>query len=107
MERLLKPAEVGAILGYRDMNRVREIMRSMVHMESPLRVTEKALEKWMNQRMYEGCAVQPSAVSRDSSTPRGCRPFSADKEPLALCPGATNPRMTPDRIPRKKGGRSA
>ena len=86
MDRLLKPAEVAEALGYRDMNRVRKIMRSMVHMEGPLRVSEKALEKWVNQRMYEGCAVQPSAVSRDSSTTLG---------------------MTPDRIPRKKGGRSA
>ena len=102
MDRLMKPAEVAEALGYRDMNRVREIMREMIHMESPLRVSEKALESWINQRMY-----QPSAVVRDSSTPRGCRPFSADKAPLALCPGATNPRMTSHRIPRRKGGKGA
>ena len=25
---------------------------------------------------------------------RGCRPFSTEKEPLALFPGVPNPRMT-------------
>ena len=94
MDRLLKPAEVGAILGYRDMNRVREIMRSMVHMESPLRVTEKALEKWMNQRMYEGCAARSIGCAP-------CVPLARDD----TSQGSLG--MTHDRIPRKKGGRSA
>ena len=30
--------------------------------------------------------------------PRGCRPFSAEKEPLVLFPGAPNLRMTIRRV---------
>lgn len=83
MDRLMKPAEVAEALGYRDMNRVREIMREMIHMESPLRVSEKALERWINQRMYEGIRCGGGDPS-------------------------TSLRMTKeDRIPRKKGGKGA
>ena len=83
MDRLMKPAEVAEALGYRDMNRVREIMREMIHMESPLRVSEKALEKWINQRMYEGIRCGGGDPS-------------------------TSLRMTKEgRIPRRKGGKGA
>lgn len=53
MEPMLRPAQVAEILGYKDDDKAREIMRQMVHMEKPLRVTAKALEKWINERMYQ------------------------------------------------------
>ena len=48
----MKAKEVGEILGYRDADKVRRIMRGMVHMEGPLRVSESALQAWIAQRTY-------------------------------------------------------
>ena len=53
IEPMLKAAQVAEILGYKDDDKAREIMRQMVHMERPLRVTAKALEKWISERMYQ------------------------------------------------------
>ena len=83
MDRLMKPAEVAEALGYRDMNRVREIMRSMVHMEGPLRVSEKALERWVNGRTFMGMSSNEQ--------------LTMNNEQLKLA----------DRIPRRKGGKGA
>ena len=83
MDRLMKPAEVAEALGYRDMNRVREIMRSMVHMEGPLRVSEKALEGWVNGRTLMGMSSNEQ--------------LTMNNEQLKLV----------DRIPRRKGGKGA
>ena len=52
-ERMLKASEVAGVLGYRDLEKVRRIMREeMMHMEQPLRVPESALQGWINGRMY-------------------------------------------------------
>ena len=52
MDRWMNAKEVGRILGYKDPDAVRRIMRSMVHMEEPLRVSESALEGWIAQRTF-------------------------------------------------------
>lgn len=52
LEKMLRPAEVAEILGYRDLDRVRAIMREMIHMEKPLRVPVSALQTWINERTY-------------------------------------------------------
>ena len=64
MERMLTPADVAEILGYKDTDTARRIMRKMVHMESPLRVTETALEGWINERMYRPAAEPAPAEGR-------------------------------------------
>ena len=53
IENQLTPAEVGKILGYKDMETVRRIMRQMIHMENPLRVTENALRAWIGMRTFK------------------------------------------------------
>ena len=53
MDRLIKPAQVAEILGMKDMDAVRRIMRQMIHMEKPLRVTEGALQGWISGKMYQ------------------------------------------------------
>ena len=64
MERMLTPAEVARVMGYKDLETARKIMRKMVHMEGPLRVTEKALEGWINERMYRPAAEPAPAEGR-------------------------------------------
>lgn len=76
MDRLMKPAEVAEILGMKDKDAVRRIMRQMVHMEKPLRVSEAALQGWINARTY--------------------RPVSEEKGQAAQAEG---------RIPRRRGGK--
>lgn len=76
MDRLMKPAQVAEILGMKDMDAVRRIMRQMVHMEKPLRVTEGALQGWINARMY--------------------KPVGGEKTQAAQAEG---------RIPRRRGGK--
>lgn len=61
MDKLLTPAKVAEILGYKDTDTARRIMREMIHMENPLRVTEKALEGWINERMYRPAADAKAA----------------------------------------------
>lgn len=50
---MLSAKEVAKILGYKDLDVVRQIMREeMMHMESPLRVPVTALQEYINQHMY-------------------------------------------------------
>lgn len=50
---MLTAKEVAEILGYKDPDSVRLIMRNeMIHMEKPLRVPVTALQEYINQRMY-------------------------------------------------------
>lgn len=50
---MLSAKEVAQILGYKDLDSVRLIMRNeMVHMEKPLRVPASALQEYINQRMF-------------------------------------------------------
>lgn len=65
MERWLRATTVAEILDYKDMDKVRLIMREMVHMENPLRVTESALEAWIAQRVY-----RPAGNRAESRTSR-------------------------------------
>ena len=83
MTKQLTPAEVGQILGYKDGDTVRRIMRQMVHMENPLRVTEKTLEAWISQRTYG-----PGGGTKAKQTRR-------------------RTEETANRIPRRKGGKTA
>jgi hypothetical protein len=46
----------------------------------------------MRQNVTDSMFLQPSSS-------RGCRPFFAEKEPLALSPGATNPLATAGETP--------
>ena len=62
MDRQLTPAEVGQILGYKDPDTIRRIMRQMIHMENPLRVTERALEAWISERTYKPVNFYTDAV---------------------------------------------
>lgn len=77
---MLTTKEVAQILGYKDLDSVRLIMRNeMVHMEKPLRVPASALQEYINQRMY--------------------KPRNAGPETKAA-PAA-------GRIPRRRGGKIA
>ena len=78
MERWLRATTVAEILDYKDLEKVREIMRQMVHMENPLRVTESALEAWIGQRVY-----RPAGTAKKET-----------KKPAAE-----------GRIPRRRGGK--
>ena len=78
MDRMMTPAEVGKILGYKDQETVRRIMRQMIHMEGPLRVTETELQKWINERTYKPVNLYTEAVPEISAA---------------------------DRIPRRRGGK--
>jgi hypothetical protein len=50
---MMTAKEVAKILGYKDLEPVRQIMREeMMHMENPLRVPVRALEEYINQHMY-------------------------------------------------------
>lgn len=67
MDRMLRVKEVGEILGYRTPDVIRKTMRQMVHMEQPLRVSESALQAWINQRTFrpaEQAAEQPTRIPR-------------------------------------------
>lgn len=76
LEKMLRPAEVAEILGYRDLDRVRAIMREMIHMEKPLRVPVSALQTWINERTYTARKETGRAAT-----------------------------ATGDRIPRRRGGK--
>ena len=52
MDKLLSAKEVAAIIGYKDLDKARKVIRECVHTENPLRVSEKALEAWINGRTY-------------------------------------------------------
>lgn len=52
MDRMLGMKEVGEILSLKTPEVIRRTMRQMVHMEGPLRVSESALQAWINQRTY-------------------------------------------------------
>ena len=52
MDRLLSAKEVAAIIGYKDLEKARKVILECVHTENPLRVSEKALEAWINGRTY-------------------------------------------------------
>ena len=83
MDKQLTPAEVGQILGYKDQATIRRVMRKMIHMENPLRVTEKTLEAWISQRTYG-----PGGGTKAKQTRR-------------------RTEETMNRIPRRKGGKTA
>lgn len=78
MERMMRAKAVAEILDYKDMDAVRRIMRGMVHMENPLRVSESALQGWIAQRTY--------------------RPAGADAETHAMA-------QEGGRIPRRRNGK--
>jgi len=66
MERWLRAKTVAEILDYKDLDAVRAIMRQMVHMENPLRVTERTLEEWIAQRVYRPAGVPVKARGKTS-----------------------------------------
>ena len=77
---MMTAKEVAKILGYKDLDVVRQIMREeMMHMESPLRVPLTALQEYINRHMYR---------------PR-------KKKPEVKAAPAT------DRIPRRRNGKIA
>lgn len=78
MERMLDVKEVGKILCLKDPDVIRRKMREMIHMEGPLRVSESALQAWINQRTY-----RPAGAKRDAGVP------------------------AEERIPRRRGGKLA
>ena len=62
MDRMLSVKEVGEILSLRDPDVIRRKMREMIHMEGPLRVSESALQAWINQRTYRPAGEQGDAT---------------------------------------------
>lgn len=52
MERLLSAKEVAGIIGFKDMDRARRVIRECVHTENPLRVSESALQEWINGKSF-------------------------------------------------------
>ena len=64
MDRMLGMKEVGAILGYKTPDVIRRTMRQMVHMERPLRVSESALQAFINQRTYRPAGQAEEQVTR-------------------------------------------
>lgn len=65
MERMLDVKEVGQILSLKDPDVIRRKMREMIHMEGPLRVSESALQAWINQRTY-----RPAGTAAEERIPR-------------------------------------
>ena len=65
MERLLSAREVAEVIGYRDGDAVRRAMRQMIHTEKPLRVTESALQRWINERSYSPGGEQVKRKGRN------------------------------------------
>ena len=47
MEKMLSAKDVAGIIGFKDMDKARRVIRECVHMENPLRVSESALEAWI------------------------------------------------------------
>lgn len=76
MDRMMGVREVGEILGYKDPDVTRRKMREMLHMEGPLRVSESALQAYINQRTY-----RPVGTLDD------------------------RPATTSDRLPRRRNGK--
>lgn len=77
---MLSAKEVAQILGFKDEETARRIMRNeMVHMEGPLRVPVTALQEYINRHMY--------------------RPRKKGQE-VKAAPAA-------GRIPRRRGGKIA
>ena len=70
MERWMGMKEVGAILGYKTPDLIRRTMRQMVHMEKPLRVSESALQAWINQRTYRPAGQAEGQAPAEGRIPR-------------------------------------
>lgn len=70
---MLTTKEVAEILGYRDLDVVRQIMRDeMMHMEKPLRVPASALQEYINRHMYRPRkkGVETKAAQAEERIPR-------------------------------------
>lgn len=65
MERMLDVKEVGKILSLKDPDVIRRKMREMIHMEGPLRVSESALQAWINQRTYRPAGTKEKAPAEE------------------------------------------
>ena len=61
MEKLLSAKEVAGIIGYKDLDKARRVIRECIHTENPLRVSERALQEWINRRTYGPGADTPVA----------------------------------------------
>jgi hypothetical protein len=70
MERMLDVKEVGQILSLKDPDVIRRKMREMIHMEGPLRVSESALQAWINQRTYRPAGAKAAGVPAEERIPR-------------------------------------
>ena len=55
---------------------------------------DKPIMRFVNVESLRRGAPSTALSSHRHSVPEGCRPFFTEKEPLALFPGAPNPRMT-------------
>ena len=70
---MLTTKEVAQILGYKDLDVVRQIMRDeMMHMEKPLRVPASALQEYINRHMYRPRkkGVETKAAQAEERIPR-------------------------------------
>lgn len=70
---MLTTKEVAEILGYRDLDVVRQIMRDeMMHMEKPLRVPLTALQEYIGRHMYRPRkkGVETKAAQAEGRIPR-------------------------------------
>jgi len=52
MEKMLSAKDVAGIIGYKDLDKARRVIRECIHTENPLRVSESALQAWINGRTY-------------------------------------------------------
>ena len=52
MEKMLSAKDVAGIIGFKDMDKARRVIRECVHMENPLRVSESALQAWINGKSF-------------------------------------------------------
>ena len=52
MEKMLSAKDVAGIIGFKDMDKARRVIRECVHMENPLRVSESALQEWIAGKSF-------------------------------------------------------
>jgi len=71
MEKMLSAKDVAGIIGYKDLDKARRVIRECIHTENPLRVSESALQAWINGRTYcPGGMEQAGTVEGMMTIPR-------------------------------------
>lgn len=65
IERMLSAKDVAGIIGYKDLDKARRVIRQCIHTECPLRVSESALETWIANRTFRPMKDTPEEENED------------------------------------------